>query len=222
MATNDGFLELVFGPMYSGKTSYLIELYKHAQYCNIPVLVINYAGDTRFTAQSNVVSHDNRVIPCMSVYTLRQVAPDQIARAHVLLVNEGQFFTDLVEHVRYWVDQCGKRVHVCGIDGDFKRLSIGRMLELVPYSDNVVKLKALCGQCRNGQPAIFSHRLSDERHQIVIGSTNYIPLCRTCFLRTEELHQSNDVRITVDSDDIKQNDTLPHDRLLVTISQRSL
>ena len=74
-----------------------------------------------------------------------------------------------------------KTVYVYALDGDFKRNKFGSVLDLIPYCDKVKKLTSLCSICKNGTKAIFSHRLSEEEQQVVIGSDNYIPLCRKCY-----------------------------------------
>ena len=79
----------------------------------------------------------------------------------------------------YLVETKNKRVYVCGLDGDFERKKFGNILDLIPYSDSIIKLKSNCNNCN--EPAIFSHRLTDENEQVVIGSNNYIPLCRKCY-----------------------------------------
>ena len=101
--------------------------------------------------------------------------------ADVILINEGQFFEDLVETVIEMVDVHKKQVHICGLDGDFRRQRFGTLLDLIPYSDKVEKLTAFCGICKDGTPAVFSHRVSNESAQVVIGSDNYMPLCRSCY-----------------------------------------
>jgi thymidine kinase len=77
--------------------------------------------------------------------------------------------------------EAGKRVYICGLDGDFEKKRIGAFLDLIPHCDKVCKLTSLCSICRNGKEAIFSFRTTPETDQIVIGSDNYIPLCRACY-----------------------------------------
>ena len=108
---------------------------------------------------------------------------DIITDAETILINEGQFFPDIEEQVKALVEQTNKRVYVCGLDGDFERKPIGRLLQLIPFCDQVVKLKSLCSLCRDGTPGVFSFRTSNEVDQVIIGSSNYIPLCRACYHR---------------------------------------
>ena len=73
-----------------------------------------------------------------------------------------------------------KTVYVCGLDGDFKRRKFGSILDIVPLADDIEKLKAICKKCKK-KPAIFTHRVSNEQEQTIIGSSNYISLCRGCY-----------------------------------------
>ena len=75
----------------------------------------------------------------------------------------------------------GKKVYVCGLDGDFERKKFGQLLDLIPLCDKVTKLTSLCSLCKNGTPGIFSKRIGTEKEQTVVGSDNYIPVCRNCY-----------------------------------------
>jgi thymidine kinase len=179
-----GYLELILGSMFSGKTSYLLDVYKKCVFCDIPVAVINYAADNRYTTEPMLSTHDKQMIPCILANTIQEAIQNNsetITRAETILINEGQFFLDIEEQVRLLVEQSNKRVYICGLDGDFERKPIGNLLQLVPFSDHIMKLKSLCSLCRDGTPGVFSFRTSREVDQVVIGSSNYIPLCRGCY-----------------------------------------
>jgi thymidine kinase len=175
--------------MYSGKTSKLIELYKQIQVVlGIKCLVINYEDDKRYS-ETELSTHDGTQIPCLQLKNLRfdkadsdnRVLLEQIEGAQVILINEGQFFVGLYDFVTNCVDN-GKHVYIAGLDGDFRRNKFGEILDLIPHCDRVTKLTAFCMQCRNGTPAIFSHRNNTKDEQIVIGNTIYEPLCRKCYM----------------------------------------
>ncbi len=181
---NHGYLELILGSMFSGKTSYLLEVYKKCVFCNIPVAVINYAADVRYTTEPMLSTHDKQMIPCILASTITEAIMNNaeiIKNAHTVLINEGQFFPDIEEAVKELVEGSKKRVYICGLDGDFERKPIGNLLQLVPFSDHIIKLKSLCSLCRDGTPGVFSFRITNEKSQVVIGSSNYIPLCRECY-----------------------------------------
>jgi len=75
----------------------------------------------------------------------------------------------------------GNKVYVSGLDGDFQRKRFGQILDLIPLCDKVTKLTSLCSICKNGKPGIFSMRLTVETCQTLVGSDNYIPVCRECY-----------------------------------------
>lgn len=190
-----GYLEVIIGPMFSGKTSKLLELFKQCNYCNIPVSVINHIEDTRYH-KTLMSSHDKQMIPCIQTATLNEIweydlldtsfnpkSEDhmKLKQANVILINEGQFFHDLDTVVTKMLSE-GKHVYVSGLDGDFERKRFGKILDLIPLCDKVTKLTSLCALCKNGVKGIFSLRLSDDKNQKVIGSENYIPVCRCCYM----------------------------------------
>jgi thymidine kinase len=168
--------------MYSGKTSEIIREYYRQISIERNVLCINYKNDTRYGLDDFLYSHNLTKIPCIKVSTLAEIDDESIKAVDCVLINEGQFFGDLVEYVKKWCDDYGKDIIVSGLDGDYKRAKFGSILDLIPLSDSIEKIPALCIICKNGTPAIFTHRISNESEQIVIGTTNYIPVCRTHYL----------------------------------------
>ena len=189
LPVQSGYLELILGPMFSGKTTQLIQVYKKYAYIGKKIATINYDGDTRYDL-SMLSTHDKLMIPCIQTASINElwnncdnVHYNEVKEADVILINEGQFFEDLYECVLDMVEKHNKIVYICGLDGDFKRNRFGKVLDLIPYCDKIVKLKSLCSICKNGKPAIFSHRITDESLQIVIGSDNYTPLCRSCYIQ---------------------------------------
>jgi thymidine kinase len=185
-----GYLELILGPMFSGKTSKLLEIYKQYSFCNISVAVINHSFDTRYH-DSLLSTHDKIMIPCTQTSNLTDERCQQvIEKSQVILINEGQFFVGLYDSVIQMLKQ-GKRIYIAGLDGDFERKQFGEILQLIPMCDRINKLTSLCSLCKNGTPGIFSLRLSTETQQTLIGSSNYIPVCRICYDKNYE--KSGDV-----------------------------
>ncbi len=173
-----GYLEIIIGPMFSGKTTRLINIYNQFyETCNIKV--INYSGDTRYHS-TMLSTHDKVMIPCVFTNRISDVCDQsRLVDIDIVLINEGQFFPDLYETVYELVEVHKKRVYVCGLDGDFKRKKFGTLLDLVPICDKIVKLFARCDTC--GKDAICSYRITNDNEQVVIGSDNYVPLCRACY-----------------------------------------
>ncbi len=181
-----GYLELFIGPMWSGKTTELVNLYTHYTYCGNKVLAINHVNDTRYGSDT-ISTHDLVKIPCESVGELRSISDitkgiltSKFKEAEVILINEGQFFKDIVEWVKTAVETNNKHVYICGLDGDFKRETFGDILSLIPFCDRVTKKHSVCGCCKS-RYAIFTHRNSKEQEQELIGAKQYVSLCRKCY-----------------------------------------
>lgn len=192
-----GYLEIIIGPMYSSKSTRLVEIYNQCKFCNISVVVINHTIDNRYDDEL-LSTHDKVKIPCMKTERLLNLWDEpidlensikfiertkdkfKIRISEVILINEGQFFPDLEEFVRLLLND-GKKIYICGLDGDFERKKFGDILDLIPLCDKVTKLTSLCSLCKNGTPGIFSMRLTHETCQTVVGSENYIPVCRKCY-----------------------------------------
>lgn len=192
-----GYLEIILGGMYAGKTSRIIDIYKQCNFCNISVAVINHSIDNRYDEEL-LSTHDKIKIPCIKTEKLFDVWVEDIdletniqliprvkdkfkvCSSKVILINEGQFFPDLEEFVKKLLEN-GKNIYVCGLDGDFERKKFGQILDLIPLCDKVTKLTSLCSLCKNGTPGIFSKRITTEKQQTVVGSYNYIPVCRNCY-----------------------------------------
>jgi thymidine kinase len=184
-----GYLEIILGPMFSGKTSRLIEIYKQCTFCKLPVVVINYSLDTRYDPLL-LCSHDQIKIPCIQTKNLMDLLVnnvldnDKVEKTRVILINEGQFFDDLIPFVTLMLEK-QKQIFICGLDGDFERKKFGFILDLIPLCDKVTKLSSLCSLCKNGTSGIFSLRLTSEKEQTLIGSDNYLPVCRACYQKTQ-------------------------------------
>ena len=185
-----GSLEIIMGPMFSGKTELLIEKFKEEWpyqsyvYCanNNYKLAINYFKDTRY-GNNIIASHSAQTISSTNLKTLSEFINDKDkinAYTHIF-INEAQFFPDLKQSVIKLVEEYDKHVIICGLDSDFKREKFGDIWDLIPYADNITKLKGKCNNC--DYYSLFTHRVSKEEKQEVIGTNNYIPLCRQCYIK---------------------------------------
>jgi thymidine kinase len=188
-----GYLEIIKGPMFSGKTTRLLDIYKKYSFCEIKTMVINYEKDNRYS-DSLLSSHDKVMIPCIKALKLSDIIQftngnsvaynqkyyEEFMLAKAILINEGQFFEDIVEWVTIAVEKYHKNVYICGLNSDFKQKKFGNWLDLETISDNVVMLHSFCSNCKK-RSAIFSHRLSKETELEVIGADCYIPVCRKCY-----------------------------------------
>ena len=182
-----GTLELIIGPMFSGKTKLLISrYYEISNNKNNFILVINYYKDTRYSVDS-IVSHDGESIPAINISLLSIInslfeisQSSEINLYNYIFINEGQFFPDLKESVITLIERYNKNVVICGLDCDYKQEKFGQIWDLIPHADSIIKLQGKCNNCSN--KSLFTHRLSNESIQEVIGTRNYIPLCRNCYI----------------------------------------
>ena len=177
-----GKITIYMGCMYSGKTSALISSCRRHLSIDRKILVINYAGDNRYSEFSEIVSHNKDKISCLKVNKLGDINLDLILNVESIMIDEGQFFSDLSEYVTKWCDEYKKKIYISALDGDYKRQPFGQILQLIPNAEQVHKFNALCIKCKDGTEASFTHRLSKETEQVVIGASNYVPLCRQHYL----------------------------------------
>lgn len=190
---NSGFLELVIGPMFSGKTLFLINKFNQLNDNGESVLVINHNLDNRYS-YTNIVAHNGKCMP-ISIMTekLLDIKSDDYKNCKNILINEGQFFQDLAEFTKKLLNE-NKNIYISGLDGDFKQKKFGQILDLIPICDKITKLHAKCSLClKKGidNKAIFSHRLIESQDTVLIGSSeSYIPICRKCnnkFYKEEDI-----------------------------------
>lgn len=178
-----GYIKIVLGCMFSGKTTELIREYREWASINKKPLCINFIDDNRYgNIYNNMYNHNELSVECLKVSKLQDINIDFINNSEIILINEGQFFSDLVKYVLLWCEKYNKTIIVSGLDGDYKRCAFGEILELIPFANEVIKLNAFCANCRDGTKAFFTHRKSNETEQIVIGANNYEALCRKCYL----------------------------------------
>lgn len=180
-------LTLTLGPMFAGKTTKLCNMAQQAVQNGENVLVINHTLDNRFTTDALCLTHDGQSYEahklsclCPSLFHL-----SEYASSNRILIDEGQFFPDLVEGVL----QClrdGKHVVVASLNSDFRQSLFGQTHLLLPYASHVNILKAQCHLCE--QPAIHSCLLTPPpsmSSSILVGGKNlYQPLCTTCMHKT--------------------------------------
>lgn len=173
-------LKLFLGCMYAGKTT---ELYREYYINNKikSVVCINYSKDIRYGDDDFTYTHDNKKIPSIKTEKLMDINPDILENISIILINEGQFFTDIVEFCTLYCDQKNKDIVVAALDGDFLRKPFGEIPKLISMADEIVKLKAKCVGCNDGTNAIFTRRLGNNKEQFLIGTDIYQPVCRACY-----------------------------------------
>ncbi|XP_057571655.1 thymidine kinase, cytosolic isoform X1 [Hippopotamus amphibius kiboko] len=152
-----GQIQVILGPMFSGKSTELMRRVRRFQIAQYKCLVIKYAKDTRYS--SNFSTHDRNTMEALPACLLRDVAQEALGVA-VIGIDEGQFFPDIVEFSESMANE-GKTVIVAALDGTFQRKAFGSILNLVPLAESVVKLTAVCMECF--REAAYTKRLGVEK-----------------------------------------------------------
>ncbi len=176
-----GKIELILGPMFSGKSTKLIRKIRLYKNTNKKVLVVKPLIDTRYVV-NQIASHSFETENCETTELLTNI-DNKVKNYDIIIIDEGQFFSDLKIMVLKWADEYKKEVIIAGLDGDSNRNPIGHILELIPLANKFKKMSSICKYCNDGTPAPFTHRLCNSIQQVEIGGAeSYIPLCRKHYL----------------------------------------
>lgn len=184
--TPHGALEVICGPMFSGKSEEMIRRIKRAELAKLNVIVFKHCLDDR-TMLDYVVSHNGNKIKAIPVEHPNTILTLTPSNAHVVGIDEVQFFSSEILNIVCALVEQGKRVIVAGLDRDFKGKPFGPMPTLLAIADNVIKLKAICMDCGdeapctqrlvNGQPARY-----DDPIVLIGAQESYQARCRNCHL----------------------------------------
>jgi len=179
-----GWIEVICGSMFSGKTEELIRRLNRAKIAKQRVEIFKPEIDKRYD-EKNVVSHDANAVQCTPVQTAAQILLYDID-VDVVAIDEAQFFDmELVKVANVLADR-GFRVIVAGLDMDFRGVPFGPMPGLMAIAEYVTKVHAICMNC--GNLAQYSHRTIKNESLVVLGEKeSYEPLCRSCFLKIQKV-----------------------------------
>ncbi|MEZ4737956.1 MAG: thymidine kinase [Flavobacteriales bacterium] len=179
-----GWIEVICGSMFSGKTEELIRRLKRAEFAKQQVEIFKPGVDTRY-ADAEVVSHDRNSIRSTPVPNSSNVLL-LASGIQVVGIDEAQFFDDGLPAVCEQLANSGARMIIAGLDMDFQGRPFGPMPRLMAMAEYVTKVHAICMHC--GDLATFSHRTTASDDLIVLGETDsYEPLCRACFDRARRV-----------------------------------
>jgi thymidine kinase len=179
-----GKLELIIGPMFSGKSTRLISKINNLKILNKKILILKPKIDDRYGNDSAIISHDKNKENCLLIDNL-DFDDNFISMYDVIAIDEAHFLKGLKKKIIHWVEKLDKEIILTGLDGDYKREPIGEILDLIPYADTYKKLKSLCTICKNGTKAIFTHRICNHilDNQILVGDNKmYESLCREHYI----------------------------------------
>lgn len=173
-----GWIEVVCGSMFSGKTEELIRRLKRAKIANMKVGIFKPEIDIRYDA-GKIVSHNENMVDAYPVKNASQIL-DSALSYNVIGVDEAQFFDEKIVEVCETLANKGVRVIVAGLDMDYTGKPFGPIPQLLSIANYVTKLHAVCMQC--GGIASYSYRTTSNKDQVVLGEKeHYEARCRTCF-----------------------------------------
>ena len=173
-----GWIEVICGSMFSGKTEELIRRLKRAKIANQKVEIFKPKVDTRYD-EVKVVSHDDNSILATPIETSKKIL-ELTEGIGVVGIDEAQFFDNDLPEVCQALALRGKRVIIAGLDMDFRGQPFGPMPHLLAVAEYITKVHAICQHC--GNLATHSYRLAADGDQVVLGEKDlYEPRCRTCY-----------------------------------------
>ena len=173
-----GWIEIICGPMFSGKTEELIRRLRRARIARQKVAIFKPKVDDRYSAD-HLVSHSDMSLPSTAVGTASEII-ERVDDAQVLGIDEAQFFgSELVTICRQLADQ-GRRVIVAGLDQDYRGDLFEPVPQLLAEAEYITKTLAICVKC--GAPANRTQRITEESERVVVGAKDhYEARCRACF-----------------------------------------
>ncbi len=176
---NMGWIEVIVGPMFSGKSEELIRRLRRAEIARQRVQIFKPAIDERYAADE-IVSHSGLGIPSENVTKGEEVLSRVVPRTEVVGIDEAQFLGEEILGVCVKLADMGKRVIVAGLDTDYRGRPFEPMPRLLAVAEEITKLLAICVRC--GNPAVHTQRLVESEELIVVGAGGmYEARCRRCF-----------------------------------------
>ena len=178
-----GKLHLIIGPMFSGKSASLLALCRRYRAIGKRVMMINHGSDLRY-CEDGITTHDGDTMVCHRLFELNKMKSfEDYESSDVILINEGQFFPDLVSVVETEADNTDKIFVICGLSGGFMRQSVGQLLDLIPHAETVEKLTGFCHVCADGTQGEFTSRRADATTDVLVGGKElYFCSCRKHYL----------------------------------------
>jgi thymidine kinase len=175
-----GKIELILGPMFSGKTSELFRRLKRYKIAHKKCALIRYSRDNRYSSDK-LFNHDKEtlIIDLFSISSFIDEEPDLISY-DVIGIDEGQFIIDTPSFSDRMANQ-GKIIIISALDGDFKRKGFGKFLnEIVPLCEEVIKLNSICHICQSEMGAFTQRTTDDQEIEKIGGLEMYKSTCRRC------------------------------------------
>ncbi len=178
-SNDSGWIEVITGSMFSGKSEELIRRLRRAKIARLKVQSFKPAIDLRYS-EEHIVSHSEMRIESHLVSSTREILEAVAADTEVVGIDEGQFFDSELGNVANQLAVQGKRVIIAGLDMDYLGRPFEPMPLLLAIAEDITKTRAICMQC--GSPATYTQRLIASRERVVVGASDaYEARCRACF-----------------------------------------
>lgn len=179
-----GYLEMIIGPMFSGKTTMLIQKADQYELCNQKVLMVNHCSDVRYGTHG-VFTHGKHKKDAVMLTHLSEFYEDSplnhAFHLHdVICVDEGQFFDDLSEFAKRAVNEYNKHIIVSCLHGTYNLTPFNNVCSLLPFCDLIRPMRALCMVCKDGTKAPFTRKTCMSNPDVG-GEESYVPVCRKCY-----------------------------------------
>lgn len=176
---NTGWIEVVCGCMFSGKSEELIRRLRRAMIARQKVAIFKPAIDNRYS-EDHIVSHSENKIPSQVISSAEEILQASL-ESHVVGIDEAQFFDASLIDVCLKLSNMGKRVIVAGLDMDYRGMPFEPIPHLLAIAEYITKMQAICVVC--GNPASFTYRTIQDSDRVVIGAANiYEARCRNCYI----------------------------------------
>jgi thymidine kinase len=171
-------LEIIMGPMFSGKTTHAISFIRRQRFIGSNVLAIKPQIDMRYSSDNVIISHDKDFVPCLVWDSSNSLEYSSIFdQVDYVVIEEAQFFRGLYSFVKQLLFK-NKNVLLVGLDGDSEQQKFGEILDCIPYATHIQKLNALCLGCKGSSLAPFTKKLTKQQEQIDVGSSDkYVAVC---------------------------------------------
>ena len=201
--SGEGKIELIIGPMFSGKSTRLIEQMRKYVYKAKKTIMVKYYADQRYSEKSEVVTHDLIKYDSINCKLLRN-SFETLKQYDVIGIDEGQFFADLVE-VCEELALMGKNILIAALNGDFRMEPFPVIQRIISKADKIKLLKAYCFNCH--KDAKFSLRIVQSNETVLIGAGEaYKPACRECHVFFSKQRENGNLDLNkIETKDNKEN-----------------
>ncbi len=181
-----GWIEVITGCMFSGKTEELIRRLRRAKIAKQKVVIFKPNIDTRYSTNS-IVSHSEQSLPSILIKDVKEIL-DLVEDAQVIGIDEAQFFTNDLINVCNQLADDGKRVIVAGLDMDYRGVPFEPIPQILSVAEYITKSLAICVEC--GNPSDRTQRKTTSSERVIVGAADvYEARCRKChYIPTEENH----------------------------------